>query len=184
MILQICMENIDCNCSHGIGLHLTNIFWNCILGLNGLVLKFIIFLVQTGQARSWGPLGKWTCHPQSSPQPRTRQRAGSDQMQLHGYQRTSLCLSAGPTLRSAPLCPWSRLPAARQAPTSFLLPWKLTPYPQAWRKFILSLWHPEVEEGHLQIVMKNIKIKANLALNLRKFGVWGFSACSMKKSSL
>lgn len=76
MILQICMENIDCNCSHGIRLHLTNIFWNCILGLNGLVLKFIIFLVQSGQARSWGPLGKWTCHPQSSPQPRTRQRAG------------------------------------------------------------------------------------------------------------
>lgn len=76
MILRIRMENIDCNCSHGIGLHLTNIFWNCIFGLNGLVLKFIIFLVQTGQEWSWGPLGKWTCHPQSSPQPRTRQRAG------------------------------------------------------------------------------------------------------------
>lgn len=47
MILQIRMGNIPCTCSHGMGL--VDIFWNYIFSLNGLVLKFIIFLVQTGQ---------------------------------------------------------------------------------------------------------------------------------------
>lgn len=58
MILQIHMGNIRCTCSHGMGLHLANLFWNRIFSLNGLVLKFIIFLVQTGQDQGWGPLGK------------------------------------------------------------------------------------------------------------------------------
>lgn len=52
MILQIHMGNIRCTCSHGMGLHLANLFWNRIFGLNGLVLKFIIFLVQTGEDQS------------------------------------------------------------------------------------------------------------------------------------
>lgn len=52
MILQIYMGSIHCTCSHGMRLHLANISWNRIFGLNGLALKFIIFLVQTGQDQS------------------------------------------------------------------------------------------------------------------------------------
>lgn len=58
MILQMYMGNNHCTCSHGMGLYLANISCNRIFGLNGLELKFIIFLVQTGQDQSWGPSGK------------------------------------------------------------------------------------------------------------------------------
>lgn len=147
------MGNMQCTCPHGMGLHLAKIFWNHIFSLNGLVPKFITFLVQTGQEQRCCPMGQFIIpnHPISQEQDRVQI---SKQMQLYSILRTGLCLTSGLTIRNihSPVPRWSKFPAAKQALANFLLLWKLTPYPHAWWKCIFSLWQPKVREGHLQIV--------------------------------
>jgi len=50
------MGNIHCNFPHGIRLHVTNIFWNLVFSLKGLVLKFIILVSLDGNRAEvcWG----------------------------------------------------------------------------------------------------------------------------------
>lgn len=182
MILRIRMGNTCYNFPHGIKVHLTNIFWNHVFSLKGLVLKFVI--CQTGWEQSWGPLGNKLVTPNHLISQQQDRSQASVCTRLLSRPRTRLCLTPGLALSNVLCFPTKSLPAARQAPAGLLPPWKLVLHPHTSINVVFVPVTTQDQRRAFANGNDNTKIKANLVLNLPKFGVLGFSACPMKQDSL